>query len=227
MKSKRYIIALAASAVVIIGVSAAVVLREREPRYQGTTLTKWVELGSKAKDRIFKESGGFDERPRRLESDPDWQAASQAVNAMAPAAIPILLRWNCAKDVGRIVKAKEALNDLLGWHLNTEPGLWLNIKSQIGFQLLGSEAKPAWPTLIQRTSSTDPRMRASAAFCLYVTWLPDETLRPILLRLKRDPDTATAEEAKVLEDDAYDRTKAASVGTNAPRSKGSGTNATP
>lgn len=190
-------------AVILLGGMAVLILRDREPRYQGRTLTEWIWAACQAKDlwfvkinvlgtnRIIPVSGRFEEG--------DWLAARQAVKSMAPEAIPILLRWASARDLPRVAKAKEALNKFFGWHLNTQSAMPPDVKAYVGFQLLGADASPAWPTLFERTSSPDPRIRETSIVCLAETWAPEEKLKPILQRLKQGTDGETASMASVLD----------------------------
>ena len=64
-----------------------------------------------------------------------------------------------------------------------------------GFGILGSDAKPAWPALIQWTSSPDFYLRYFAFTCLSKSRPDEATFLPVLLRLIHDPDRNIQEAA--------------------------------
>jgi hypothetical protein len=119
-------------AVIVLGALAIAIFRAGEPRYQGRTLTEWIESAANNPD-----------------SDPERHEAENAVKQMAPDAIPWLLKWAQVRD--SLPKAK-----LIDW-LDRHPSLHLQIKgagyynylAASGFQLLGNEAKPVWPILVK------------------------------------------------------------------------------
>ena len=104
-------------------------------------------------------------------------------------AIPLLLGWVQAEDSALKFK-------LIVW-LREHPSIHLPIKAAadqkwmayIGFMLLGSEAKPAWPVFIQWTYSTNQSRRFNALYCLIWSKADKETILPVLNRLIHDPDT--------------------------------------
>src|ERR1700722_1364899 len=141
---KRIRIIVMVVAVMVIGVVAIAIFRDREPRYQERTLTEWIEYDIK-----------------KRASDPEHQAAERAVKQMAPDAIPWLLRWAEKHDSSLKLKVIDFLNKHPAIHLHLKPAFEYYLIAFDGFQLLGSEAKPAWPMLIQWTSSPDKNRQLS------------------------------------------------------------------
>ncbi len=170
--------------VLVLGCMSLAIFRAREPRYQGRTLSEWISDGAGA-------LGTFRAKPNadrfHPETDPDWQVASHAVKQMAPDAIPFLLRWVEAKDPPLKVTVIDWLNHHLSFHMSARSASGDHDVAQLGFWLLGSESKPAWPVLINWTHSTEPDRRLLAFVCLTASKPDQETLMPVLLRMIHDP----------------------------------------
>lgn len=150
----------------------------KEPRYQGRTLTDWLDQANTA----YALSRG------KPQNDPQWLSASNAVQQIGADAIPLLLKWVSANDS----KPKAAL---ILW-LDSNPKLHFHVRSaaeyqitgHMGFALLGTKAKPAWPALVQLTSGKEPGRRFFGLFCLLVSKADKELVLPVCLRLIKDPD---------------------------------------
>jgi hypothetical protein len=174
-------------AVIVFGGLTAAIFRAREPCYQGRTLTEWIRDGATALNAFRTKPDADAFHP---ETDPDWRAASHAVKQIGPDAIPHLLKWARAKD--SVPKEK-----LIAW-FRKHPSFYRsfgittaheqNEMAQLGFWLLGSESKPAWPVLIDWTHSTEQDRRLLAFVCLIASKPDNETLMPVLLRIIHDPD---------------------------------------
>lgn len=80
---KRVQIALAVLLVAIVGVMMWEVLREREPVYQGKSLSQWLEE--------YNQNFLFLNSPIRAQ-------AKSAVGQIGTNALPILLEWTAKKD---------------------------------------------------------------------------------------------------------------------------------
>jgi hypothetical protein len=175
-------------AVIVLGCLSLVIFRAREPRYQGRTLTEWIESAANNPD-----------------SDPERHEAENAVKQMATDAIPWLLKWAQARD--SLPKAK-----LVNW-LDLHPSFHIQIngmefyveKAVFGFSLLGNEAKPALPILIRWTYDTDWQRRAAGMICLEATEPDKETLLPVLLRLIQDPNRQIQLAAACILRDRYSK----------------------
>lgn len=165
-------------AVIVIGALAISIYRTREPRYQGRTLSEWLDSGPI----------DGDDTEYRL-------TAGNSVRQIGSDAVPFLLRWAETKDSPLKVKLIYWLNDHTTLHLHHKTaGRW-HILAIIGFQFLGSESKPAWPALIHRTYATDWRERRLALDCLFGAKPDKETFLPVLIRLIHDPERVLQKEA--------------------------------
>src|SRR5581483_11246283 len=171
--------------VMVIGVLAIACFRAREPRYQGRTLWEWIENSYSAYCKFIKKPGADRSHP---ESDPDYLAASRAVQQMGPDAIPFLLRWVQAKDPPLKLKLIYWLDEHPSLHFKFRSDHDRNFVAVLGFSLLGNKAKPAWPFLVKLTYAPDADLRSRACGCLAGSKADKETLLPVFLRLIHDPD---------------------------------------
>ncbi len=173
-------------AVIVLGGLAFAIFRAREPRYQGRTLTEWIHEGAIARGKFSKKPGNDPAHPI---NETDWQVATNAIQQMAPDAIPVLLTWAQAEDSPVEQKAIDWLDEHPTFHLRIKSAAHQRVVAIIGFSLLGNAAKPAWPVLIQWTYSTNIDRLGSALDCLQSSHANKEMLLPVLLRLIHDPDT--------------------------------------
>ncbi len=163
---------------VVLGCLAALILSSREPRYQGRTLSAWIEDAR---------PGFYSSRLRK--TNLVWQDSRRAAKQMAPDAIPFLLKWVQAKDSPEKTKLRLWLLQHPFLHLRITDDDQRHKRAMIGFWLLEGEGKPAWPVLIQWTEAADPERRFWAFDCLIESQADKETILPVLARLSRDPDT--------------------------------------
>jgi hypothetical protein len=177
-------------AVIVFGGLVFVLYPAKEPSYEGRNLSEWIEDVKKSPH-----------------TELEVQAASHALKQMAPDAIPILLKWVQAKDEPAAeIKLKIWLMQLTHSHsriLRSKPVDYIRNDAFFGFQLLGSEAKPAWPVLIQWTSSADKERRLWAFECLAASKPDKETFLPVLTRLFQDPDKQIQEAVAYVYHDQY------------------------
>jgi|SRR5581483_857434 len=157
--------------VMVIGVVAIACFRAREPRYQGRTLWEWIQ------------AEGYSEQ-----DNAGTRKARHAIKQMAPDAIPVFLKWAQAKDTPFKLKMMIWSSRYPVLHLNPYLAEEYHIMALHGFKVLGSDAKPAWPVLIQWTSAPDADRRVMGLGCLAESKPDKETLLPVLLRLIHDPD---------------------------------------
>jgi hypothetical protein len=160
MKRVRVILILAAVTIV----AAGFMLQHREPRYKGRTLSEW--LASAGSDR---------------------QAATDAVRRIGTNAIPWLLNWSVMKDSKFKERIVNGMRDR-GFIPRMKLDFQYRNDAVTAFSMLGKEAKPAWPVLIQRTYSPDNDVRLQSCICLYESEPDNDTLYPVLKRLVTDPD---------------------------------------
>jgi len=170
-------IAITVTAILIAGVLIYLCL-PKEPRYQGRTLTEWLNQA----DTAYAISRG------KPQNDPQWLSASNAIQQIGADAIPLLLKWASANDS----RPKAAL---ILW-LDSNPKLHFHVRSaaeyqitgNMGFLLLRTKAKPAWPVLVRLTSAREPDRRWVGLFCLLVSKADKDLVLPVCLRLIKDPD---------------------------------------
>ena len=100
MKNIRLISIMVA---VLLGALATAIFQDREPSYQGRSLTKWIGDGKLAYEKFISKPNAV---IGELEFDPDWQRARHAFKQMAPRAIPFLLAWAHETDSPRKVRIR-------------------------------------------------------------------------------------------------------------------------
>ena len=207
MKRIRFVIALVV--VLVLGCLALACFRAREPRYQGRTLSEWIEDGDKAYNNFI---GDPNNNPFHPETDPAWQAARVGVQKIGRDAIPFLVRWAQAKDSTLKVKVMDWFDEHSAFHFKIKPAYYYQNKAYFGFRLLESESKPSWPVLFEWASSTNLERRPWAFACLAGINPDKETFLPVLIRFVHDPDNNIQVFAAKVFKDRYPRdAKAAGV----------------
>ncbi len=156
MKPGRLIIILLA--LLLLSFLAFAIFRSKEPRYQGRTLTEWIESAR------WEHLSPYD-------SDEEV-AAKRALKQMAPEAIPILLKWLQVKDTPLRLNLAGLVNGHPFLHMRIRYPEELNHDAVVGFELLGADAKPAWPSLIKLSEESNEQYRIYAMECLFETKLP-------------------------------------------------------
>lgn len=175
-------------AVGLLGWLIVAVVGQIEPRYQGRTLTHWIDDAQTA-IRYCPD-------PEHPESEPAWRASQAAVKTMGKKTLPFLLRWTQAKDSPLKMKVIRLLRTKSWVHLDLrDPALRRHLSAMFGFLLLGSDARSAMPALIAMTKDEDREHRFWGFYCLAVTRPDRETLVPVAVRLLRDPDAQIKEDA--------------------------------
>lgn len=183
MKRIRFTIIMIAT--MVLGFVTIAIFRSREPRYQGRTLTQWLEAGEIASVQIYSRSS----RGQTVEGTvaPAWQEASNAVRQMAPDTVPLLVKWFQAEDSAIKVKLADWLRQHPSMHFQIASAESRRGLAMVGFRLLGSEARPAWPALVKLTDAPDTKLRILALRSLYDSNADPEILLPVLLHLIHDP----------------------------------------
>jgi HEAT repeat protein len=169
------------SIVAVLVAGAVVILiyqNLREPRYQGISLSGWLTeyLDARFRDRPFPDPGAAE------------QSAARAVKEIGTNAIPTLLKWLRARKS----PVRERLNSLLEkqrmvrFHFRTDSELiWF---ANWGFAILGDDAMPAVPALVQLMQSQDPHQRIAALSCAASIPGDRAILSPLLQQWLHDPD---------------------------------------
>ena len=163
--------------IVLAGLLLAIYVSRVEPRYQGHSLSWWlqgVDMNRLAPDYTFQNY-----EARRAESQ-------RAIQAMGTNAIPCLIRWLQSPDRSKLKVAYDRL--LLKFHFhvvynpieddNAQKHTW----ARRGFALLGKDSLHALPALAEVAKKNDAQMRRRAYAQL--SWLLD-SFHP-------DPDTTVA-----------------------------------
>ena len=170
-------------AVAILASVTALVVSRIEPHYEGRSLTKWLEQAQGAY------AGCQD--PEHPELEPAWQECQTAAKEMGTKSLPFLLRWTQAKDSDAKIEVIRWLNRHPSFHveIHPDPALRKHIQAMYGFNLLGTNASPALPALVEMTHDKG-RDRRFWGFVSLASTRPDkEILAPVVARLLKDPDS--------------------------------------
>ena len=191
---KQARIAFALSVVGGLTAFACLILREREPTYDGRNLNFWLETYQEE----LRPSHISDLRP----AVPDYLGGKTALRATGTNAIPTLLRMAGKKDSALKIKILALLAQQSVIKLQTRPAAYQHYLAALGFRALGPEAKSAVPGLIRLLSDEDIEIRATAAEALQ--WIgPDarEAVGALALCLESDvyPDESEHAGSALLE----------------------------
>ncbi|EEF59562.1 HEAT repeat domain-containing protein [Pedosphaera parvula] len=186
MKTKRNIEILIVT--LLTGFVVIYAIWPSEPRYQGKTLTKWLEY-------YYIKYGSGTGRNRPLPPK-----EHEAVDAIGVKAIPTLLSMLKAKD------SPTRTNFIRFWRQHGFPkidwGMEANNQHEMagmGFAILGKEARAATSGLIKHTVNEDPKIRRTALLCLNTIEADPQMLFPVLVeRLKDDEDLVSHVAAYML-----------------------------
>jgi len=152
-----------------------------EPRYQGITLSGWTEKAQAAQANCADKD--------HPETDPEWQRCEVAVKSIGGKALPFLLKWIQAEDSAQKIKLIRWVNRK-SWaerfDLWPDPALQKHLWATHGFGLLGRDARPAFPTLIQMTQSQNQERRLWGFIGFAVTKPEKEIFIPVASRLLHD-----------------------------------------
>lgn len=178
MKFNRRHILFFAAPILILGVLAGLILLEpREPRYQGRSLSNWLEDVSSTRARIFKGMVARSMKDAALESN-----AVHAVRQMGTEAYPFLIEMLRAQD-GPV---RKTLLQKMGQGRAMKFGLLSadekRFRAKMTLFRLGTNAAVVWgQILLDRSFPLDLRL-ASASYC---SGSPQEASRtiPTMLQL--------------------------------------------
>ena len=177
--TRRSIILLVFALLLAVGI--VIYLRTpAEPRYEGRTLSSWLERGTC--DNLYLVMLAGEEHSQ------DFEETCTAVRAMGTNALPFLIKWSLERDS----EAKENAVDWINQHLPNRYYVWSAGKrcyaAELGFAMLAEQAKPAWPVFIQWTFDKDPDLRSFGCHYLVTSKADQAILLPVFLRLIKDPD---------------------------------------
>jgi len=166
------------TAVAAVATVTTILWLNREPRYQGITLSEWITQA----DTAYEMSRG------QAIEDPKWQASSQAVQAIGTRAVPWLVKWASDGDA-------RTTNSMLAWldqhalfRSQVRNTARSDVKAVVGLRLLGEQSKCTWPAFNKWTYSKSPARRLLGLVYLTSANADKATLKPVLTRLLNDPD---------------------------------------
>lgn len=170
---KRFRLTALVVFVVLVGMLTFPHFQNREPSYQGRTLTQWP-----GNAESFR--GSISDRQQL------WSATTNAVKQIGTNAIPFLLKKLTAKDTAFEKRLKSLLQkqSLIQFQLKNPWYVQRLIVS--GFEILGKDAQPATTKLIMLTKDPDQLTRFFALQCLCAIKPDKDTLMPILVHSLHD-----------------------------------------
>jgi hypothetical protein len=176
-RTKALIVAAMLGAVVVI----ALVARDTEPRYQGHSLSYWLERYGRTNP----------DSPRGYEEGPDPKAV-EAISRIGTNALPLLLsRLHCEPNPARqalastLHRAPDPLRP--GWLVNwavSDPASSKAYEAALTFSVLGPAAKPAIPDLLKMMNDRKSTNTATLAQCALANI--GEAALPYLVAVLRD-----------------------------------------
>jgi hypothetical protein len=201
MKRLRFIAIIVI--VLLVGWLVVHLTLNREPRYQGRGLSRWLVDYDRA--FMFQLAGSGDVP----DASAVLVASTNALRHISTNAIPFLLEKLTAKDNA----VKKRLNSRL------DKQAWIRFRftdqlvlAQSGFRLLGNEAVMATPALARLTQHPDPDVRSAAVCSLYSIKPERETLLPILLKTLHDPYPQVSQPSAVFLNKLYPEEAEKAVG---------------
>ena len=183
MKSLLHLIAVLA-VVILIGCVTFDFPFLKEPRYQGRTLTQWLEPERKPKNSYSYRS------IVHTRVEPKSEEVQRAVKAIGTNAIPVFLKMAQAKDSF----LKTSLNSLLDQqtiiHFRFRSASEQRVMAFQGFEILAEDAKSAAPALALLTKNSNAGVRYTAIKNLYRVRPDKDMIVPVLLLSCHDPDSS-------------------------------------
>ncbi len=159
-------------AVLFLGILAIAVFRAREPRYEGGTLTEWVD------DYLRVESGDFPTR----EDEEAMRKCKHAIRQIGTNAIPALLKWMQATDSPMRVKLNTLLDKQSLIQFRFPDAYHCHWRGYIGFRTLRKNAVAAVPDLTKLLESPDPQQRGLAFNSICAIDHDGRNLLPVILQ---------------------------------------------
>ncbi|EEF60663.1 hypothetical protein Cflav_PD6254 [Pedosphaera parvula Ellin514] len=173
---------LMVSLVVVLAVAAAgwMAYAGREPRSEGKSLTEWCRLYSQHETSGWQRTGKF-HVPGETPGE-----AQLAIRKIGTNALPHLVRMVGAKDsplkvkIWMLLRRQSVVRIPLMAREERPLATW-------GFDVLGAEAKPAVPALIQLMDDKDMMVRRMVMICLEKIGPSANDAVPVLSRALDDP----------------------------------------
>lgn len=192
MKRARIVIVLV---VLVLGCLSFALFHSSEPRYEGRTLSNWLDEAVAVINPTLARPH-FGSRPAEDEATA-WKSAGDAVRHIGTNAIPFLLKWTNVKDSSAKAQISDWFSRHPWFHIRIRRAYHYHVMASVGFRLLGSEARLAWPTLVQWTTDSDKERRYWATRCLLESKPDRRTVLPVLLQGVHDPDDVVRNQAEL------------------------------
>lgn len=193
---KRWRVIFILLGLIATGAVAAGIYYNREPRYQGRSLSAWIDTEINTQYEANGDSESY-------ELDPKWRAATNAVYQIGTNAVPWLLKWSNASDSKLHAEVAVWVNSHRRLHVHIRTARDRRGEANIGFILLKDRAKPAWPVFVQWVSDPDPEQQIRGWDFLLNTDADRETMLPVVQRLLNGPDGKLKELAAEAARDRY------------------------
>lgn len=168
MRKRRQLLILLASVAALLAL-LGLLPREREPHYNGRSLSEWLSLYAQA-------------------SGPTRSTAEDAVRHIGTNALPWLLqdvayeRPQWRKKLARATPNR--FDWATGWIPPNHDG---TSRAILGFTILGTNAAPAIPVLARLMNN--PTVNVSSKRAIYALWAIGDPALPVLAAALRDPKT--------------------------------------
>lgn len=147
---KRTVIVCATVGFLLIAFAICVLLSEREPAYNGKTLTQWL---------VEIQEVGMSNRAK-------YKQCSEAIYTIGTNAIPTLIRMVDRSDSPLKLKAIQSLGPKWSARLKIHEADYYQSIATFGFSSLKEKSAAAVPPLIRLLHSKDRGVRTAAAECL-------------------------------------------------------------
>lgn len=158
-----------------------------EPTWEGRPLSEWLDA--------YDSHNRFDENDYRGLRSPLWdEEIEQALQAMTPEALPVLLDWLTTKPSAMKMRA----NSLLAQHS------WIPFRFEdrdypilavTGFMAYSTNAQPLLPDLLELSRSPDPDTRLVAYEAAFFTWPDKDIFMSLVARALHEEDQGVQEMA--------------------------------
>jgi hypothetical protein len=158
---KRFRLAALVVFVVLVGMLVTIP-NNREPSYQGLTLTQWLIDYDTAKGDV-----GNLNPARARKAKVTLETSARAIKKIGTNAIPFLLKKLTAKDTAFEQRLKSLLQKQSLIQFQFKDPRRDQRLGTLGFEILGKDAKPATADLIMLTKDPNQATRFYAVGCLY------------------------------------------------------------
>jgi hypothetical protein len=171
-------IALIVSILLAGGIALYLLLQPNEPRYEGRTLSAWLD------DYGVAKWGPWGEENDR----PDLHSCTLAISQFGTNTVPFLLKQIFDKDIAIAESLNSTVSSRFSDRFPPANSRRAGMTALSALRRLGKDALVAVPELTRLSEHPNPVKRVIAVYSLSVINPTPEGLLPILLRAARDPD---------------------------------------